>query len=139
MNAYPFGSFGPEHLKKIKPGIDCFNAQEYWECHEELEHVWLEDRNDPARLIYWAIIQVAASLYHVEQENIIGARGLLKKSKDKFNRADQGKVVTDIVEKYLSWSKLKSLVFALDEEKVELSDFELLHNFRFNQYREVIE
>ncbi len=138
MQTYPFGTFGPEHLKKVKAGIECFNQEQYWECHEELEHVWLEDRADPARNVYWAIIQVAASLYHVREGNIIGARGLLKKSKEKFRRCEDMNIETDLCYKYLSWQELKQLVFAIDSEHSELSDFKALYGFQFKHYREDI-
>ena len=40
---YHFGQFTPEHFEKMKKGVQLFNEQKYWECHEELEHHWLED------------------------------------------------------------------------------------------------
>ena len=71
-----------------------FNEQKYWECHEELEHHWLEDSGDNARLIYWAVIQVAAAMYHYRDKNLIGVQGLLKKARDKLVRAEKNKVET---------------------------------------------
>ena len=47
-------------------------SKKYWECHEELEHHWLEDAGDNARLIYWAVIQVAAAMYHFRDDNLKG-------------------------------------------------------------------
>ena len=37
-----YGQFLVEHLQKIQYGIELFNEQKYWECHEELEDLWLE-------------------------------------------------------------------------------------------------
>ena len=74
---YSYGQFSPEHFEKMKKGIELFNQQMYWECHEELEHHWLEDAGDNARLIYWSVIQVAAAMYHFRDENMEGVHGLL--------------------------------------------------------------
>lgn len=130
---YPFGTFGPEHLKKVKPGIECFNASQFWECHEALEDVWLEDRNDPARNVYWAIIQVAASLYHVREKNLVGAQGMIKKAKEKFKRCEDQNIETDLVYKFLSWKDLKELVFKIDNE-ASLEAFAHLYEFKFKDY-----
>lgn len=132
---YEFGQFTPEHLPKVKDGVELFNKQEYWECHEALEHVWLEDRGDNARDVYWAIIQVAAAMIHYRQKNLIGAQGMIKKAKEKFNRARAQNTITKIVEKYLDWNELESLTLAIDD-KAPLEDFSKLYNFRFKNYQE---
>lgn len=72
---YEFGQFSPSHLEKMKEGLTLFNEQKYWECHEALEDVWMEDRNDNARNVYWAVIQVAAACIHYRDSNLIGAQG----------------------------------------------------------------
>lgn len=54
---YHFGQFTKEHLCDVRKGVVLFNQQKYWECHEELEHHWLESRGDNARLVYWAVIK----------------------------------------------------------------------------------
>jgi anaerobic selenocysteine-containing dehydrogenase len=137
LNTYLFGTFGPVHLKKVKAGIDCFNAAEYWECHEALEEVWLEDVNDPARNVYWAIIQVAASMYHYQNGNHVGAWGLMKKAQEKFRRCEEQSIETDLCFKYLDWQELKELVFQVNE-KTPLVDYKTIYDFRFKNYQENI-
>ena len=83
QSGYHYGQFTKEHLEAIKEGILLFNDQAYYECHEALEDLWLSDVGDNARLVYWAIIQVAAAMIHFREDNVIGARGLIKKAKDK--------------------------------------------------------
>lgn len=56
--------------------IQHFNAREYWESHEVLEKAWLEHRDDPNSTFYKGLIQLAASLYHVEKGNWKGAWSL---------------------------------------------------------------
>ena len=133
---YTFGKFGPEHLKKVKSGVECFNRQEYWECHEELEHVWMEDRNDSARLVYWAIIQAAASLIHYRDGKIIGAQGMILKAQDKIKRCHTSDVLTDLVYKYLDWKEFEELILAIPAEGAVLEDFANLFDFRFKNYQE---
>jgi len=134
VKEYTFGQFTPEHLKKVKSGIKTFNAQLYWECHEELEEIWLEDRNDPARNVYWAIIQVAASLIHYRDRKIIGAQNLINKARQKFKRCHDQKVLTELVYRFLDWEELEKLVNLIPAEDSQLSDYERLYEFRFKSY-----
>jgi predicted metal-dependent hydrolase len=121
--------FNKTHLQIIEEGIRLFNAQRYWECHEDLEHHWMEEPG-PIRNIYWAVIQVAASLIHYRNGNLVGARGLLQKAKQKFDRCDQFKIESELLEKNLSWTELKLMVREIPAE-AELSHFKKLFEFRF--------
>jgi len=127
---YFFGQFGPEHFEKMKAGVDLFNEQKYWECHEELEHHWLEDAGDNARLIYWAIIQVAAAMYHFRESNLEGVHGLLAKAKNKFQRATQHNVETDYLREHINWEEFKNLVMN-SPERGELVVYQEIYDFRF--------
>jgi hypothetical protein len=128
-----FGTFTKEHLLKMKLGIELFNAQKYWECHEALEDVWMEDANDQARNVYWAVIQVAASLIHYRDGKIAGAQGLIQKSKEKFIRCEKLKVETPLLYKYLEWDQFKKMVMSVPENPC-LDDFKNLFEFRFTKY-----
>jgi hypothetical protein len=129
--SYVFGQFTPEHLKKMEEGIHLFNEQKYWECHESLEEIWLEDRNDNARYIYWAVIQVAAVCIHYRDKKILGAQGMLAKSKEKFRKARELHVLTPEVEK-LNWYELEKIVMNIpDATQSQLEDFRPLFEYRF--------
>ncbi len=135
MEKYPFGAFGPEHLKKIANGIKTFNSKKYWECHEALEDVWLEDRNDPARNVYWAIIQVAASMVHFRENKIIGTEGMLNKAKNKFQKCrDQSFILTKLVFDFLDWEELESLVMSIPNTDTKLEDYQKIWDFKFKNY-----
>ncbi len=129
----PWGKFSDYHLKRMKAGVECFNTQKYWECHEALEEVWLEDRDDPVRNVYWAVIQVASALVHYREKNLVGAKGLLNKSKEKFIRCEEKNIETPLLFKELDWEKLKNLVFEVPEEP-KLEDFQDLYHFKFESY-----
>jgi hypothetical protein len=124
--------FDHNHLDIISEGIRLFNAQKYWECHEELEHHWLEEQG-PIRNVYWAVIQVAAAMIHYRDGNIVGAKGLIIKAKQKFDRCEQFKVESPLMDENLSWIDLKKLVRAVPDEPV-LEDFKILFEFRFKEY-----
>lgn len=125
--------FADEHLKKMKEGIQLFNEQKYWECHEALEEVWLEDSFDNVRNVYWAVIQVAASLIHYRDGKIAGAKGLILKAKEKVKRCEDFKIETTILEEYLEWNHFKNLIKEVPLEP-ELDDFKKLYQFRFTKY-----
>lgn len=124
------GLFNDQHFEKIKEGVRLFNQQKYWECHEELEHHWLEDRGDNARYVYWAIIQVAASMYHVRNQNKEGAFGLLKKAKAKIEFCENNYVESEILYERINWKELKEMVKRAPIDG-EVSDLSELYGFRF--------
>ncbi|MDO9182992.1 MAG: DUF309 domain-containing protein [Bacteriovorax sp.] len=121
--------FDQTHLEIISEGIRLFNAQKYWECHEDLEDHWREEPG-PIRNVYWAVIQVAAAMIHYRDSNLIGARGLITKAKQKFDRCESLKIESTLLDKNLSWSELKLMVRAVPSEP-ELIHFKNLFEFRF--------
>jgi hypothetical protein len=119
----------------MKEGIHLFNEQKYWESHEALEEVWLEDRNDPVRNVYWAVIQVAAACIHFRDENLIGAQGMISKAKEKFKRCRDFGIVSGLLKEELQWETLEEIVNRVPDSKISsLEDFEELFNFRFEKY-----
>jgi len=131
---YQFGQFTPDHLLRMKEGVELFNQQMYWECHEALEDVWMEDRNDAARNVYWAVIQVAATCIHYRDNNVIGARGMIYKAKEKFKRCRELNVLTDVVFNNLDWKQLEDMVFAIKDKDAAIEEFAALYDFRFKKY-----
>jgi sugar phosphate isomerase/epimerase/predicted metal-dependent hydrolase len=57
-------------------GIALFNAGEYYECHEVIEHEWHAERRDIRRL-YQGILQIGVGLHHASGGNQRGAILLL--------------------------------------------------------------
>ena len=45
----------------------CFNAQEYYEAHDVLEHLWLKQR-DENYAFYKGLIQVAGAFVHLQKQ-----------------------------------------------------------------------
>lgn len=131
MEKYLFGQFGPQHLEAIKEGIELFNKKKYWECHEALEDLWLDHVGDNARFVYWAIIQVAASMFHCREDNITGAWGMLYKAQAKLKKCEAMHVETQLLYQYLSWQEFKELVFSI-KKSTPLEGYQKLYDFKFS-------
>jgi predicted metal-dependent hydrolase len=58
----------PRFLK----GIDEFNQKLFFECHETLEEIWLENPGED-RTFYQAIIQIAAGYFKWQQDVPVGS------------------------------------------------------------------
>jgi hypothetical protein len=62
----------PQDDPRFLKGIDEFNQQLFFECHETLEELWLEEHGDD-RKFYQAIIQIAAGYYKLQQGVPVGS------------------------------------------------------------------
>lgn len=51
---------------RLLKGIEEFNQKLFFECHESLEEIWLEDHSDD-RNFYQGIIQIAAGYFKWQQ------------------------------------------------------------------------
>ncbi len=64
-------------------GIEEFNRGLFFECHETLEEIWLEEHGKD-REFYQGIIQIAAGYFKWDQEVLIGAIKLLRAGLEKL-------------------------------------------------------
>lgn len=60
----------------LAQGIQLFNAERYFECHEVLEELWRSDTS-VFRDLYQGLIKVAVALHHARQGNFEGAHKVL--------------------------------------------------------------
>ncbi len=61
-----------------------FNVErDYFECHEVLEELWMEEGRD---LLYQGLLQVAVGLYHHRNGNLRGAVKLLVQAVEKLEK-----------------------------------------------------
>lgn len=118
----------------MREGVELFNQQMYWECHESLEDVWMEDKGDLARNVYWAVIQVAAACIHYRDGNLIGAQGMMNKAKEKFVRCRTQNILTKLAFDFLDWEELETLSMKIKDKDAVLDDFDDLYNFRFKNF-----
>ena len=68
---------------RLQKGIDEFNQQLFFECHETLEEIWLEERGED-RKFYQGIIQIAAGYFKLQQGVPAGAIKLWRMGLDKI-------------------------------------------------------
>ena len=61
-----------QHDDRLVKGIEEFNQGLFFECHETLEEIWLEE-NGMDREFYQGLIQIAAGYLKWEQGVLIGA------------------------------------------------------------------
>ncbi len=59
-------------------GIDLFNSEEFFECHEVLEELWTFSQQ-PDRWFLQALIHFAVGFYHARRSNPNGATRQLRK------------------------------------------------------------
>ena len=57
-------------------GVEEFNQQQFYACHDTLEALWLEAQ-EPLKSFYQGILQVAVGCYHLGNHNWRGAVILL--------------------------------------------------------------
>ena len=68
---------------RFAKGIDEFNQRLFFECHETLEEIWLEDHGED-RKFYQGLIQVAAGYFKLEQGVPAGALKLWRMGTEKL-------------------------------------------------------
>jgi uncharacterized protein len=61
----------------LMEGIEQFNRGEFFEQHETLEELWMEEPDD-VRYLYQGILQVGVGFYHMERGNYHGAVSKLR-------------------------------------------------------------
>lgn len=57
-------------------GVQEFNQQEFYACHDTLEALWME-ASEPDKSFYQGILQIAVACYHLGNDNFRGAAILL--------------------------------------------------------------
>ncbi len=65
-------------------GIEQFNSQDFYACHDTLEALWME-AGEPEKKFYQGILQIAVALYHLSNQNWRGAVILLGEGINRIN------------------------------------------------------
>ena len=65
-------------------GIEQFNSQDFYACHDTLEALWMES-GEPKKKFYQGILQITVALYHLGNENWRGAAILLGEGINKLS------------------------------------------------------
>lgn len=76
-------------------GVEQFNQQEFYACHDTLEALWMESA-EPDKTFYQGILQLAVGLYHLSNHNWRGAVILLGEGSNRLNRYQPSYAAIDV-------------------------------------------
>ena len=77
-------------------GIEAFNNREFYDAHEYWEELWLDYKLNDAQFIQ-GLIQLAVSYFHFFNQNLNGARSMLKKCLKKIDSIEVARGI-DVIE-----------------------------------------
>ncbi len=77
-------------------GIEAFNNRKFYDAHEYWEELWLDYKLNDAQFIQ-GLIQLAVSYFHFFNQNLNGARSMLKKCLIKIDSIEVARGI-DIME-----------------------------------------
>jgi len=72
-------------IDRFLKGVQEFNSELFFECHDTLEEIWNEERNPEIKKFYHGLIHIAVGFYHLTNLNFRGATSQLKKAIAKLN------------------------------------------------------
>jgi uncharacterized protein len=113
------------HPPEFYKGLELFNREFYYECHDVWEEVW-GDAKGKNKIFYQALIMSAVSLYHFGNENLVGALSCYQKALHQFNQLPDHFLQLDIRKLVESLSEFYR---GISSGEKELSD-ELLQSSR---------
>ena len=72
----------------FQKGIKAFNERNFYDAHEYWEELWLDYKLDDSKFIQ-GLIQLAVSYYHLFNNNLNGAKSMIKKCLGKLENFDK--------------------------------------------------
>ena len=67
----------------FQQGVQAFNERKFYDAHDYWEELWLEYKLDDAKFIQ-GLIQLSVSYFHLFNQNLKGARSMIRKCLTKF-------------------------------------------------------
>ena len=83
------------HPPEFYKGLELFNREFYFECHDVWEEIW-GDAKGKNKIFYQALIMSAVSLYHYGNENLAGALSCYQKALNQFTQLPEHFLRLDI-------------------------------------------
>ena len=72
----------------FQKGIKAFNERNFYDAHEYWEELWLDYKLEDSKFIQ-GLIQLAVSYYHLFNNNLNGAKSMIKKCLGKLENFDK--------------------------------------------------
>jgi uncharacterized protein len=114
---------------ELLQGIAQFNGEEWYDCHETLEDLWI---GEPGliRDMYQGILQIAVGLHHWREGNYDGAMSLLLKGAGLLGHVDADCHGVDLTALMSDADRLRERLEALGPARMEELERELIPRIR---------
>jgi predicted metal-dependent hydrolase len=106
---------------QFQRGIAEFNREEFFECHDTIEELWMETGGKD-RLFLQGLIQVSVGFYHFQNENFKGASSQFTKALgklDEYRPVYAGIDVERLTREVVSWLAFAERGVAGNEVRTE--------------------
>ncbi|AZK47992.1 DUF309 domain-containing protein [Paenibacillus lentus] len=104
--------------------------QDYFECHEVMEELWLKLDKDP---LYKGLLQVAVGLYHFRNGNVIGGRKMMESAVRRLSSyspdslgINLGKLRREAEQYAMALASYENSPFSYYDLEIEIQDAQLL-------------
>lgn len=108
----------PDHERRkqraISRGVDQFNTKLFFECHETLEEVWLEEPGEDF-LFLQGLIQAAAALHNLHRGRRGGPSRVITASLDKLERYGDHHLGVDLARFRAALIAVRKLALRIDD------------------------
>jgi uncharacterized protein len=98
-------------------GIEEFNQEKFYNCHDTLEALWMEAA-EPQKKFYQGILQIAVSCYHLSNKNWRGAVILLGDGTRKLIEYQPDYEEIDVSKLVEQSSQLLAILQQVEPEKI---------------------
>jgi predicted metal-dependent hydrolase len=98
-------------------------ARDYFECHEVMEELWLEEGRNP---LLQGLLQVAVGLYHHANGNVSGAIKLLTAAGEKLADYPDDALGIDLAKLRLDSASYLAKLHNIDQQPFEPYDLDIL-------------
>src|SRR5271154_1516204 len=103
--------------------FQLFNAQKFYEAHDVLENLWLQDRHGANGNFYKGLIQLAGAFVHLQKNRLRPSAALFKLAKtnlEKYSRVHERLDVAAVLELIANWLRqLESQNFTVNLLTIE--------------------
>jgi predicted metal-dependent hydrolase len=112
--------------------IRQFNAQEWFECHETLEDLWIGEKGE-VRSLFQGILQIAVALHHWRNGNFGGAVSLFNGGVKLLSQVSDACLWVDVAQIIADANRMRVALEELGKERMDALDptiIPLLHTVR---------
>ena len=107
---------------RYRQAITEFNTRFFFECHETLEGIWIEDTRAHERRFFQGLLQVGVGYLHLSNLNYRGAVNLLTRGIEKLERFRPAQYGVDVDAFLADVSKSLREIERLGPDSLELFD-----------------